>query len=145
MLKEGQVLWIRGRVNNHPGDYLQDKHPYIIIEIDSKVQLIEVVLRDSIDEDGNKLFKAYLQQNKFISHEGETVFNKDGFAQLDTTIHIEMGDYLEDYRLTEDCLSQGQLTDLKREYTKYHLQNIIFDNKTILMTKSEIISHNKGA
>lgn len=135
MLREGQVIWLKFKFNNRPGDVSGAVHPYIVIDIDEVLETVEIVQLDSIEA---KLHKAYLKENKFISARGEMVLDKDGFAQLDNCFKVENSADLDQYRRTEETLSKEVFHDLKHEYMLYQMQNYISENKTVYLSAKEV-------
>ena len=123
------------------GDVSTDAHPYLILEVNTTDGYCEVTQMDSLE---GKEFKALLKSNKIIPcrNPQETVFNKNGYAQLDNTFRFELYDGLERFRRTEDVLSKVRFDDVSKAYRKYHEEHEIDENKNVFMTQSEIESLN---
>ena len=64
-LSIGQVLSLKIRFNNH-GDISKSKHPYLIVEIDTSLNVVEIAQLDSL---AGKEFKASMKTNKIIVKE----------------------------------------------------------------------------
>ena len=140
MLIEGQVLWLRFRFNNRPGDVSADAHPYIVVGIDDELSIVEIIQCDSLNPDN--IFKAYLKENHVIRC-FEEVITKDSYARLDNCYKVELGDYLHDYKRTEKTLPKDVFSELSRKYKSHQLLNDVAENKTVFMSKSELIKLNK--
>lgn len=139
-LEVGQVLSLKIRYNNN-GDSSSTKHPYLIINVDDSLGVIEVAQIDSL---AGKEYKAAFKSNKVIlnSNPIETVIDKDSFIQMDNIILIEKCEELKGYRRQIDKLSAQKLQSVITAYKKYHETHEIDENKTVYMDKSEIVSLN---
>lgn len=87
-LEVGQVLSLKIRFNNS-GTISQTNHPYLIIDIDTELNTVEIAQIDSL---AGKEYKAAFKSNKVIycTDPIETVIDKDSYIQMDNTIKIEM-------------------------------------------------------
>ncbi len=137
-LKVGQILWLKIRFNNS-GDISNTEHPYLILEIDNSVKLIEVGQIDSL-----KPYKLVYRANKpiYITNPTETVLTKDSYIQLDNLIQIEYFEDLKKFRRTNDTLSQGRLSSIISDYKEYHNNNIISPIKSVYITQDELLQYN---
>ena len=131
MIEEGNVLWMRIRFNNDPGDISMVKHPYLVLQVYDEA--IELGQMDSLEGKGYKL--AY-RSNKPIRASGETVISKNSYIQMDNTILIEKYEELERFKRTENKLTV--FDKIQKEYYKYHDENEIDENKIVFMSKDEI-------
>ncbi len=138
-LAVGQVLWLKIRFNNN-GDVSNIEHPYLILDIDDGVKLLEVGQMDSL-----KPYKLIYRSNKpiYITNPNETVLTKDSYIQLDNQIQIEYFDDLKKFRKTEDTLSQARLAAILTDYKEYRENHIISPEKSVYLTKSEIMQYNR--
>ena len=136
-LEIGQVLWLVLRFNNN-GDVSKTRHPYLIVDIDDCLGTIELAQMDSLD---GKEYKAFLKSNKVIYSDDpiETVVSKDGYAQLDNTFLIEQCSELACFRKTNDKLSAVKLNEVVNAYMNYHKTHHIDENKSIYITRSELL------
>lgn len=132
----GQVLSLKIRFNNH-GDIAKSKHPYLIVEIDTSLNVIEIAQLDSL---AGKEFKASMKTNKIIDCDNpeETVIDKDSYIQLDNSLQIQYFDDLSKYRRQADTLSHEKLVNVLHAYKNYHETHEISDDKIVFMTQSEI-------
>ena len=135
-LSVGQVLWLKIRFNND-GLVSETRHPYLVIDIDWDVGVIEVAQMDSLE---GKEFKAMRRSNKVIYNDNppETVIRKDSFVQLDNLFQLEYFDDLLRFRRTADRLSEDKLNAVIGAYTNYHNRYHIDENKIVYMTREEI-------
>ena len=144
-LEVGQVLSLKIRYNNN-GDFSKVNHPYLIVDIDEKLNTVEIAQIDSLK---GKEYKAAFKSNKviFCDNPKESVIDKDSYIQLDNTFKIELYDDLVKYRRQTDKLSSDKLNGTDKEigvleaYKKFHLDNAIDENKQVYMKKSEIESY----
>lgn len=83
----GQVLSLKIRFNNN-GDIALKKHPYLIVDIDEKLGVVEIAQLDTVE---GKEYKAMMKSNKVIycDNPSETVIDKDSYIQLDNSFQIE--------------------------------------------------------
>ena len=134
----GQVLWLKIRFNNF-GTVAQTKHPCLVVAVED--DYIEIAHCDSL---AGKEHKAAMKANFviFCDNPVETVFDKDGFAQLDNIILLENFAALSSYRRTTDKLSTDKLINLLNAYRNYHSRYSIDENKIIFMDEAEIKSLN---
>ena len=135
----GQVLSLKIRFNNN-GDISRKKHPYLIVDIDEILGVVEIAQLDTLD---GKEYKAIYTSNKVIycDNPNETVIDKDSYIQLDNSFQIEYFDSLGRYRRQEDKLSECKLADLEA-YRKYHEEHEIDEMKIVFMSKAEILRLN---
>lgn len=140
MLEVGQVLLLKIQYDNQ-GTKADVAHPCLIVKIDEKMQLIEIVQFDSLE---GKEYKAAFKATKVVlcTDPAETVIDKDSFVNLDTKYQIEKFDELERYRRQPDKLSKEKLKDIISKYEAYHLMNKIFANKVVYMSKADIFEMN---
>ena len=136
----GQVLSMKIRYNN-AGVTATTKHPYLIVGIDTALNVVEIAQIDSLK---GKEFKAAKKSNKtiFCDNPKETVIDKDSYVQLDNTIRVEYFETLSDYRRQSDTLSAGKLSSILRAYKTYHDNNQIDELKNVYMDEHEIASLN---
>lgn len=139
-LEIGQVLSLRIRI-----DYFgvfEEKHPYLILDINLEENIIEVGQLHSLE---GKPFEAIDNKNKVIfnSNPQETVIDKDSFIQKNNTILIEYFDGLEKYRRQTDKLSTNKLNNVIQAYNDYHLKNEIPENRIVYLDKNEIEKLNR--
>lgn len=139
-LEVGQVLSLRIRFNNS-GDISKNKHPYLIVDIDSELGVVEIAQIDSLQ---GKRQKALMRSNKviFCDNPAETVIDKHSYVQLDNTIRIEDFVGIELYRRQLDKLSETKLVGVLTAYKDFHDKYEIDPNKNVYMSQSEIISIN---
>lgn len=139
-LQVGQVLSLKIRYNND-GVKSTVNHPYLIVDINDDLGVVEIVQIDSL---ANKEYKAFFRSNKvlFCSNPHETVIDEDSFVQLDNTFKIEDFDELINYRRQTDKLSSSKLNSVISAYRNYHTNNEIDENKNVYMDKEEILSLN---
>ena len=137
-LEVGQVLSLKIRFNNS-GTISQTNHPYLIIDIDTELNTVEIAQIDSL---AGKEYKAAFKSNKVIycTDPVETVIDKDSYIQMDNTIKIEMYHDLVLYRRQTDKLSQSKLADVLKSYKAYHNKYQIDENKQVYIDKSELES-----
>ena len=135
-LSIGQVLSLKIRFNNH-GDISKSKHPYLIVEIDTSLNVVEIAQLDSL---AGKEFKASMKTNKIIDCDNpdETVIDKDSYVQLDNSFQLQYFDDLSKYRRQPDRLSHDKLHEVLRAYKDYHETHEISDDKIVFMTQVEI-------
>ena len=134
----GQVISLRIRFNN-TGTISTNRHPYLVVKVND--DYIEIAQIDSLE---NKKHKAFFKGNKVIKchNPDESVIDKDSYIQMDNSIYVELYDGLESFRRQEDVLSEGKLKDVIKEYTYYHNNNVIDENKIVFLSKEEIQSLN---
>lgn len=139
-LEIGQVLSLKIRFNN-TGALSNQNHPYLIVDIDDELGVVEIAQVDSLQ---GKEYKAAFRSNKtiFNSNPVETVIDKDSYIQLDNTIKIENCAELLSYRRQEDKLSAHKLADVLTAYKDYHESHEIDENKNVYMDRAEILSLN---
>ena len=136
----GQVLSMKIRYNN-AGVTASAKHPYLVVGIDTALNVVEIAQIDSLK---GKEFKAAKRSNKtiFCDNPKETVIDKDSYVQLDNTIRVEYFETLSDYRRQPDTLSAGKLTSILQAYKAYHDNNQIDELKNVYMDEHEVTSLN---
>ena len=132
----GQVLSLKIRFNNH-GDIAKFKHPYLIVEIDTSLNVVEIAQIDSLY---GKWFKASMKTNKIIDRDNpsETVIDKDSYIQLDNSFQLQYFDDLSKYRRQPDRLSNDKLQEVIKAYKDYHETHEINEDKIVFMTQAEI-------
>ncbi len=138
-LKIGQILWLKIRFNNN-GDISSVEHPYLIVDISTDgIQAVEVGQIDSL-----KPYMLAYKANKaiYITRPTETVLYKDSYIQLDNKLVIEYFDGLSNYRRTTNTLSRGRLREVLNAYKSYHENNIIDPERSVYMTRDEILKYN---
>ena len=140
-LEVGQVLSLRIRFNNS-GDISAVKHPYLIVDINHELNVIEIAQFDSLK---GKAHKALFKSNKVVlqGDPPETVIDEDSFVQLDNIIRVENFDGIEALRRQTDKLSQDKLNGVLKVYRDYHNKYEIDENKNVYMDQEEITSLNK--
>lgn len=137
-LEIGHVLSLKIRFNNE-GVVSRSRHPYLIVDIDTELNTVEIAQLDSL---AGKEYKAAMRSNKVIYCDDpqEAVIDKDSYVQLDNTLKLELYDGLKRYRRQNDKLSQGKLNSVLQAYQRYHLNHEIDENKQVYMTQSELES-----
>lgn len=135
-LEIGQVLSLKIRFNNE-GAISQLCHPYLIVDIDVELNIVEIAQLDSLC---GKEYKAAMRSNKVIycDEPQETVIDKDSYVQLDNTFKLELYEGLRIYRRQTDKLSQEKLNSVLRAYQNYHRNHEIDENKQVYMTQHEL-------
>ena len=135
-LEIGQVLSLKIRFNNE-GVISRSRHPYLIVDIDTELNTVEIAQLDSL---AGKEYKAAMRSNKVIycDEPQEVVIDKDSYVQLDNTLKLELYDGLETYRRQTDKLSQEKLESVLQAYQKYHKDHEIDENKQVYMRQSEL-------
>lgn len=135
-LEIGQVLSLKIRFDND-GTVSNKKHPYLVIDIDEKLNTVEIAQMDSL---AGKEYKAAMRSNKVVycDEPQEVVIDKDSYVQLDNTLKIEMYSGLKAYRRQKDKLSNEKLASVLRAYRKYHELHEIDENKQVYMDKAEL-------
>lgn len=136
----GQVLSLKIRFNNY-GDIAQKKHPYLIVDIDEVLGLVEIAQLDTLK---GKEYKAMMKSNKVIYCDNpcETVIDKDSYVQLDNSFQLEYFEDLSRYRRQTAILSKCKLNEVLEAYHNYHGVNEIDDAKIVFMSKAEIMKLN---
>ena len=136
----GQVLALKIRYNNR-GDIATAPHPYLVMDVDNGLGVLEIAQMDSLR---GKEYKAAMRSNKIILHDNpvETVIDRDSYIQLDNTIKVENFPELARFRRQRDKLSQAKLEVTLRAYRTYHATHEISENKNVYMDKAEILSLN---
>lgn len=136
MLEVGQVLGLRIRFNNS-GDISSKKHPYLIVDVDNVMNIVEVLQMDSL---AGKEYKAAFRSNKVIYSDNpyEPVVDKDSYVQLDNKFTLELYDGLTKYRRQTDKLSDGKLKDVIQAYRDYHANHHLDENKIVFMEQEEL-------
>lgn len=139
----GQVLSLKIRFNNQ-GVISKRNHPYIIIDIDSENNLIELVQVDSLK---GKPHKATFKSNHLLpcTDPDEVVIDEDSFVQMDNIFKVDLCPELLGCRRQVDTLSQQKLLKLIAAYTDFQLNNEIDDHKIVYMPREEICSLNEIA
>lgn len=132
----GQVIVLKIRYNN-AGHTASSSHPYLIVDIDEGLGVIEITQLDSLT---GKEFKATMRSNKtiFCDNPTKTVIDKDSYVRLDNTLRLQEFPDLVKIRRQTDKLSHEKLSGVLTEYRKYHDRNEIDGNKNVYMDESEI-------
>lgn len=133
----GEILWLRIRFNNNPGDVSAAKHPYVVVQKD-EAGLLEIAQLDSLK---GKEYKVAFKLNHLVRCAGQTALKKDGFVQMDNSFMIDDYEGLSKYSggtLTEDLTN-----DIVKCYQNYQSENEILENKQVYMSKTEIERLNK--
>ena len=140
-LEVGQVLSLKMRYNNS-GDISTTKHPYLIVDINKTLGVVEVAQIDSLE---GKEHKAAFRSNKTIlnSDPVETVLDKDSYVQMDNIFRLENCAELEQYRRQTDKLSPLKLDAVQNAYRRYHETHEIDENKNVYIDRNEILELNK--
>lgn len=135
-LEIGQVLSLRIRFNNS-GDISSVKHPYLVVDVDDVIGVVEVAQIDSLE---GKKYKAAFRSNKvlFCDNPSESVIDKDSYIQMDNKFTLELYDGLMRYRRQTDKLSCKKLQDVIAAYRKYQKEHHLDENKIVYMEKDEI-------
>lgn len=141
MIEVGQILSLRIRFNNY-GTNAIEAHPVLVVRVDCKVSVIEVIHLDSTY--GKPAWKALLPCNALIKFDNpkETVIDEESYAQLDNKFQIEMFHELIQTRRQIEKLSKDKLDNIIYRYNKYHKENGISDDKNVYMDKIEILNLN---
>lgn len=139
-IETGQVLALKIRYNNR-GDIATTPHPYLVMDVDDDLGVLEIAQMDSLR---GKEYKAAMRSNKTILHDNptETVIDRDSYIQLDNTIKIENFPGLVRFRRQRDKLSHIKLETVLRAYKTYHATHEISENKNVYMDKAEILRLN---
>ena len=113
----GQVITLKIRYNNE-GLTATSPHPYLIIDVDEELGVIEIAQLDSLQ---GKEFKAAKRSNKTIYCDNpmETVIDKDSYVQLDNTLRVQDFPELAKLRRQVDKLSPAKLADVIAAYKAY--------------------------
>ena len=139
-IEVGQVLALKIRFNNN-GDVARSAHPYLVVDLEEDLEVVEIAQIDSLD---GKKWKAFRRSNKVIycTDPTETVIDKDSYVQLDNTLRVEDFSGLERFRRQTDKLSAGKLADVLRAYRDYHATHEIDEAKNVYMDRQEILELN---
>lgn len=139
-IEVGQVIALKIRFNNS-GDIAKSAHPYLVVEIDEELGVIEIAQLDSL---AGKEWKAFRWGNKpvYATDPAETVIDQDSYVQMDNTIKIENCRYLERFRRQRDKLSANKLQEVIFAYRRYHERHEIDENKNVYMDCVEIMALN---
>ncbi len=139
-IEVGQVLALKVRFNNH-GDVARSAHPYLVVDLEEDLEVVEIAQIDSLK---GKEWKAFRRSNKVIysTDPTETVIDKDSYVQLDNTLQVEDFSGLERFRRQKDKLSAVKLADVLRAYRDYHATHEIDEAKNVYMNQQEILELN---
>ena len=139
-IEVGQVLALEVRFNNH-GDVARSAHPYLVVDLEEDLEVVEIAQIDSLK---GKEWKAFRRSNKVIysTDPTETVIDKDSYVQLDNTLQVEDFSGLERFRRQKDKLSAVKLADVLRAYRDYHATHEIDEAKNVYMNQQEILELN---
>lgn len=140
-LEIGQVLALKIRFNNS-GAIAQNPHPYLIVGVDEKLDILEIVQVDSLQ---GKEYKATFKTNKVIycDEPDETVIDKDSYVQLDNKFTLDCFPDLVRFRRQRDKLSEAKLKSVIETYRKYHLEHHLDEMKIVHLCEAEIRQLNK--
>ena len=132
----GQVIALKIRYSND-GLTAAMAHPYLIVDIDDDLGLIEIAQLDSLQ---GKEFKAAKRSNKtiFCDNPTETVIDKDSYIQLDNRFRVQEFPALVRFRRQPDKLSENKLKEVLSGYQAYHDRYEIDENKNVYMDETEI-------
>lgn len=136
----GQVLSLKIRFNND-GIISRCNHPYLVIDVDEKLNVIEIAQLDSIEGKQHRVFK-WGNLPVFSNNPKETVIDKDSYIQMDNILKIENFKELERFRRQKDKLSSVQLSYIISSYNLFHKIREIDEMKNVYMDKNEIMSLN---
>lgn len=134
MIEVGQVLSLIIRYNNN-GDISNDKHPYLIVNIDNEDLKIEIAQFDKIK---GKEHKLLFKSNKLIRKNNEVVIDEDSFIQMDNQFILEKYDGLDRFKRQEDKLSEDALKVVIKEYYDYHKNHHLNEVKCVYIDKDEL-------
>ena len=140
-IEVGQVLSLKIRYNNS-GLTSNVKHPYLVVDVDDTLDVVEIAQVDSL---AGKEYKAARRSNKVLYYNDpvETVIDRDSYIQMDNRFRVENCPELEGFRRQTDKLSHEKLQDVLRAYRRYQDSYDIDDDKNVYMTKAEILSLNR--
>lgn len=136
VIEVGQVLSLKMRYNNS-GDVASTAHPYLVVDVNRELNVVEIAQLDSLK---GKEWKAFKWGNKpiYATNPTETVIDKDSYIQMDNTFLLENYCGLEHYRRQEDKLSEKRLNDVVSAYRKYHKTHQIDEDKQVYITRVEL-------
>ena len=137
-LTKGQVLWLRLRFENG-GNFSDIKHPYLVIDVDNGIEVVEVLQLDSLKGREYYLFE---KGNIEVKAEDETVLKEDSYIQLGKIIKLQHFNGLENFRETTDLLSRSKLTQILWRREEFIRFNDIEDKNNLFFTREEILEHN---
>lgn len=148
-IQVGQVLYLKMRFNNI-GDISETAHPYVVFEIDTKNNILEVIQLDSIKPKNMKRLLHYKAKSGVsptciicLDNPRETVISKDSFAQLDNKFLLQNFVGLESFLKSNDKLSDKKLKKLFEKYKEYHKKEFIDENKQVYISKKELLKLNR--
>ena len=132
-LQIGQVLSLTLPLDNN--GKLRGNHPYIIFEIDSDMNTIEIVQLSSLD---GKEYEAIFPHNKVVYKERplETVIDKDSFVRLNYKITLDLFEDLVKYRRQTDKLKKFDI--VSKAYKEYHNENAVEDSHIIYVSEERL-------
>lgn len=135
-IEVGEVLWLKFKFSNS-GATSTTKHPYLIIEIDDVLNIIEIAHLGTLE--GKEYFAAF-KSNKTIFCDGpiESVIYYDSIMQMNNTFKVEHYAGLDKYRQTKGKLSEVKLSDAILAYRKYHQENYIEEDKQVYMSQADL-------
>ena len=139
-LEIGQVLSLRIRYNAK-GDIAQKRHPYLVLDINDELNIVEIGQLSSVC---GKEYKLLYKSNKLIEcgNPEESVIDKDSYIQMDNFFIVENFPGLINFRRQTDKLSAAKLRDVIREYRKFQEENHIDENRMVFMAQDEILQLN---
>ena len=136
-LEVGQVLWLK--IMYKLDEIAKEKHPMLIANINK--EYIEVI---ALDKTFGKMQNLYRPYNIYINSEDpkEEVIFQDSYAQLNNKFTIENIEELKKARKTKKKLSKEKLDNILLNYSIWHENNIIFEERIVHMNKREILKMN---
>lgn len=142
-IEVGEVLWFKMKFKNS-GATAKSKHPYLIVEIDKTLNIVEIAQLSSLK---GKEYRAAFKSNKTIYSDNpmESVIYEDSIMQMDNTFKVEYHSELEKYKQTQGKLSKEKLSDAISEYRKYHEENFIEEDRQVYMSQTELGALNTKA
>lgn len=138
-LHTGQVVWLRLRFEKN-GEFSQIKHPYLVIDINDGIEIVEVLQFDSLK---GREYQLAENRNIAIKAENETVITEDSYVQLGKIIKLQKFDDLVVFRKTVDKLSRNCFEKILWNREEYIRFNDIEDNDILFFTKEEILEYNQ--
>lgn len=135
-IEVGQVLSLKIRYNNS-GDVSSVVHPYLVVDVNNELNVVEIAQLDSLK---GKEWKAFKWGNKpiYATNPTETVIDKDSYIQMDNKFLLENHSGLEYYRRQKDKLSEKKLNNVLKAYRKYHETHQIDEDKQVYITRIEL-------
>lgn len=137
-LTKGQILWLRLSFEKG-GEFSNIHHPYLVIDVDDGIEIVEVLQFDSLKGREYYLFE---KGNMEIQAEGETVLSEDSYVQLGKIIKLQQFEELTNFRKTTDRLSRTKFEKILWKRGEFIRFNDIDDKHILYFTKEEIEKHN---